>query len=309
MLTELIVEGETATNLSRESLDNCFIIIQEVLDLLEIRVNVTHKALIIQSDDSFKFISEKEVHRLTENMSVELVRKFKETAAPPPPLRSLTNPGPPSSRPPIPSRVQASAPPNLMGKLMEQIKQGVPLKKVDTSISCRSPSPSRVQASAPPPLPPSTRPLRISATFHRALSSPAPPAQNKPSNNITAPPPPPPPIAPAPKCLSQMSEVVSAPPPPSLPPIHYSHVNLMNELKRGVVLRHVSPEKKTNAVVNSMGLMGQIRPRPLKKVDSDGSQGGPAPGIAELLQRRAMVMGMSSSEDEDSGEDDDEWNH
>ena len=49
MLTELIVEGETATNLSRESLDNCFIIIQEVLDLLEIRVNVTHKALIIQS--------------------------------------------------------------------------------------------------------------------------------------------------------------------------------------------------------------------------------------------------------------------
>ena len=83
----------------------------------------------------------------------------------------------------------------------------------------------------------------------------------------------------------------------------------MNELKRGVVLRHVSLEKKTNAVVNSMGLMGQIRPRPLKKVDSDGSQGGPAPGIAELLQRRAMVMGMSSSEDEDSGEDDDEWNH
>ena len=201
MLTELIVEGETATNLSRESLDNCFIIIQEVLDLLEIRVNVTHKALIIQSDDSFKFISEKEVHRLTENMSVELVRKFKETAAPPPPLRSFTNPGPPSSRPPIPSRVQASAPPNLMGKLMEQIKQGVPLKKVDRSISCRSPSPSRVQASAPP------------ATFHRALSSPAPPAQNKPSNNIPAPPPPPPPIAPAPKCLSQMSEVFLCPAP------------------------------------------------------------------------------------------------
>ena len=209
MLTELIVEGETATNLSRESLDNCFIIIQEVLDLLEIRVNVTHKALIIQSDDSFKFISEKEVHRLTENMSVELVRKFKETAAPPPPPRSLTNPGPPSSRPPLPSRVQASAPPNLMGKL---IKQDVPLKKVDRSISCRSPSPSRVQASAPP------------ATFHRALSSPAPPAQNKPSNNITAPPPPPPPIAPAPKCLSQMSEV-------ALPrPLHPCHLYITRML-------------------------------------------------------------------------------
>lgn len=79
----------------------------------------------------------------------------------------------------------------------------------------------------------------------------------------------------------------------------------------------MSPEKKTKAVVDTRGeLMGQIRQGvALKKVDSDGSQEGPvpqaAPGIAGMLQRalqeRGMVMGMSSSEDEDSGEDDDEW--
>ena len=55
---------------------------------------------------------------------------------------------------------------------------------------------------------------------------------------------------------------------------------------------------------------------PTWDVDTLPSQDGPvvqqsAPGIAGMLQRalqeRGMVMGMSSSEDEDSGEEDDEW--
>jgi len=63
--------------------------------------------------------------------------------------------------------------------------------------------------------------------------------------------------------------------------------------------------------------MGEIRLGvALKKVDSDESQKGQvaqqaAPGIAGMLaralQERGMVMGMSSSEEDDSGEEDDEW--
>merc|ERR1711892_1468004 len=139
----------------------------------------------------------------------------------------------------------------------------------------RPPPPSRIQASAPPP-PPSSAPTSRSAPSHRA------------------------------------------PPPPSLPPIDNSHGSLMDEIKKGGSLRHVSPEKKSKAVPDSRGeLMGQIRLGvALKKVDSDPGQDGPvvqqsAPGIAGMLQRalqeRGMVMGMSSSEDEDSGEEDGEW--
>jgi len=207
------------------------------------------------------------------------------SAAPPPPPRSLTNPGPPLSRPPPPSRIQASA----------------------------------------PPPPPSSAPTSRSAPSHRAPPPPAPLVQQKPNNDVPAPPPPPPPppSAPAPpptSLLSQMSAVVSGPPPPppSLPPIDNSHGSLMDEIKKGGSLRHVSPEKKSKAVPDSRGeLMGQIRLGvALKKVDSDPGLDGPvvqqsAPGIAGMLQRalqeRGMVMGMSSSEDEDSGEEDDEW--
>jgi len=92
----------------------------------------------------------------------------------------------------------------------------------------------------------------------------------------------------------------------------------MDEIRKGGSLRHVSPEKKARAVADSRGeLMGQIRQGvALKKVDSDPGQDGPvvqqsAPGIAGMLQRalqeRGMVMGMSSSEDDDSGDEDDEW--
>jgi len=206
------------------------------------------------------------------------------TAAPPPPPRSLTNPGQPSSRPPPPSRVQAAA---------------------------------------PPPPPPASAPSNRSAPSHRAPPPPAPASQIKDSPAAPPPPPPPPPSAPAPaptSLLSQMSAVVSGPPPPppSLPPIDTSHGNLMDEIRKGGSLRHVSPEKKVRAVADSRGeLMGQIRQGvALKKVDSDPGQDGPvvqqsAPGIAGMLQRalqeRGMVMGMSSSEDDDSGDEDDEW--
>jgi len=205
------------------------------------------------------------------------------TAAPPPPPRSLTNPGQLSSRPPPPSRVQAAA---------------------------------------PPPPPPTSAPSNRSAPSHRAPPPPAPAVQIK-DTPAPPPPPPPPPSAPAPpptSLLSQMSSVVSGPPPPppSLPPIDTSHGNLMDEIRKGGSLRHVSPEKKVRAVADSRGeLMGQIRQGvALKKVDSDPGQDGPvtqqaAPGIAGMLQRalqeRGMVMGMSSSEDDDSGDEDDEW--
>lgn len=204
------------------------------------------------------------------------------TAAPPPPPRSLTNPGQPSSRPPPPSRVQAAA---------------------------------------PPPPPPTSAPSNRSAPSHRAPPPPAPAVQIK-DAPAPPPPPPPPPSAPAPpptSLLSQMSSMVSGPPPPpSLPPIDTSHGNLMDEIRKGGSLRHVSPEKKVRAVADSRGeLMGQIRQGvALKKVDSDPGQEGPvtqqaAPGIAGMLQRalqeRGMVMGMSSSEDDDSGDEDDEW--
>ena len=92
----------------------------------------------------------------------------------------------------------------------------------------------------------------------------------------------------------------------------------MDEIRKGGSLRHVSPEKKGRAVADSRGeLMGQIRHGgALKKVVSDPVQNLPAvqqaaPGIAGMLQRalqeRGMVMGMSSSEDDDSGDEDDEW--
>jgi len=160
---------------------------------------------------------------------------------------------------------------------------------------------------------------------HRAHPPPATAVQPKPSKNIPAPPPPPPPLPraatpPPQSLLSQMTAVVSAPPTPSLPHVDNTRGNLMGEIRKGGSLRHVSPERKTKAVVDTRGeLMGQIRLGvALKKVDSDGGQEGPlvqqtAPRIAGMLQsalqERVMVMGMSSSENEDSGEDDGEWDN
>merc|ERR1719219_2867771 len=96
--------------------------------------------------------------------------------------------------------------------------------------------------------------------------------------------------------MSQMSSVISKPAaaPVSLPPVDNSHSNLMEET-RGE-------------------LMGQIRQGvALKKVDMEETEAPleqPATGIAGLLQRalqeRGVAMGLSSSEGEDSGEDD-EW--
>ena len=117
--------------------------------------------------------------------------------------------------------------------------------------------------------------------------------------------------------MSQMSSVISKPPaaPVSLPPVDNSHSNLMEEIRKGGTLRHVSPEKVSRAALDTRGeLMGQIRQGvALKKVDIEESEAPleqPATGIAGLLQRalqeRGVAMGLSSSEGEDSGEDD-EW--
>ena len=117
--------------------------------------------------------------------------------------------------------------------------------------------------------------------------------------------------------MTQMNSVISKPAaaPVSLPPVDNSHSNLMEEIRKGGTLRHVSPEKVSRAALDTRGeLMGQIRQGvALKKVDIEESEGPleqPATGIARLLQRalqeRGVAMGLSSSEGEDSGEDD-EW--
>ena len=91
----------------------------------------------------------------------------------------------------------------------------------------------------------------------------------------------------------------------------------MEEIRKGGTLRHVSPEKINKMVPDSRGeLMDQIRQRvSLKKVDSTTLEQEPlvsetTPGIAGMLQRalqeRGVAMGLSSSEGEDSG-DDEEW--
>ena len=93
---------------------------------------------------------------------------------------------------------------------------------------------------------------------------------------------------------------------------------MMEEIRKGGTLRHVSPEKKSKVAPDSRGeLMDQIRQGvALKKVDSSALEQEPrdvcenTPGIAGMLQRalqeRGVAMGLSDSEGEDSG-DDDEW--
>ena len=117
-----------------------------------------------------------------------------------------------------------------------------------------------------------------------------------------------------------MSEKLQRPPqaaaPSSLPNIDSSRSNLLEEIRKGGTLRHVSPERITKAAPDSRGeLMDQIRQGvALKKVDSSALEqeaaAPSAPGIAGMLQRalqeRGVAMGLSSSEGEDSGEDD-EW--
>ena len=93
-------------------------------------------------------------------------------------------------------------------------------------------------------------------------------------------------------------------------------MNLMQEIRKGGTLRHISPEKTAIPVQDTRGtLLGQIRQGViLKKVAIESL--GPAepgvegPGIAGMLQKalqeRGMAMGMSSS-DESDGDEDDEW--
>lgn len=163
--------------------------------------------------------------------------------------------------------------------------------------------------------------------------APPPPAPVKASSAIPvcAPPPPPPPppppaapSAPAPPqtLMSQMTERVKQPStaPSSLPNIDTSRSNLMEEIRKGGSLRHVSPERTPKGASDTRcELMDQIRQGvSLKKVDSSnsepeaGSVSTTTPGIAGMLQRalqeRGVAMGLSSSEGEDSGDDeDDEW--
>ena len=103
----------------------------------------------------------------------------------------------------------------------------------------------------------------------------------------------------------------------SLPNIDTGRSNLMEEIRKGGTLRHVSPEKINKMVPDSRGeLMDQIRQGvSLKKVDSTTLEQEPlvsetTPGIAGMLQRalqeRGVAMGLSSSEGEDSG-DNEEW--
>jgi len=186
----------------------------------------------------------------------------------------------------------------------------------------RPPPPSRA-----PPVPQSLS--RASGPSHKAPPPPAPAAsQAKLSSNVplAAPPPPPPPppppssVPPPPAPLmTQMTEKIAKPSAPSsLPNIDTGRNNLMEEIRRGGTLRHVSPEKKNKVGADSRGdLMDQIRQGvALKKVDSSTLEQEPrdvcenTPGIAGMLQRalqeRGVAMGLSDSEGEDSG-DDDEW--
>lgn len=122
--------------------------------------------------------------------------------------------------------------------------------------------------------------------------------------------------------MSQMTERVKQPStaPSSLPNIDTSRSNLMEEIRKGGSLRHVSPERTPKGASDTRcELMDQIRQGvSLKKVDSSnsepeaGSVSTTTPGIAGMLQRalqeRGVAMGLSSSEGEDSGDDeDDEW--
>ena len=122
--------------------------------------------------------------------------------------------------------------------------------------------------------------------------------------------------------MSQMSEKMRQPTqaaaPSSLPNIDTSRSNLMEEIRKGGALRHVSPERVSRGVADTRcELMDQIRQGvALKKVDSSQSDpepvSQPSAGIAGMLQRalqeRGVAMGHSSSEGEDSGDDeDDEW--
>lgn len=179
-----------------------------------------------------------------------------------------------------------------------------------------TPRPAQHPAPPPPPLaPPGGRPPPI-----KAPPPPAPPAQHKPAAGAPVPPPPPPPPPPGPPAPALPSTREGAA--SSLPPLPAGpdgHTDLMAEIRRGGgSLRHVSPEKKNKAVLDTRSdLMGQIRQGvALKKVEGGGGvEGEPAasqsaPGIAGLLQRalqeRGAAMGISSSEGEDSGEED-EW--
>jgi len=166
---------------------------------------------------------------------------------------------------------------------------------------------------APPPPPQVSSLSRSSSSVTRTPPPPPPP----PVHSIPAPPPPPPPTAAAPPPPPPNVGVPAPPPPPSLPPVNDSRSTLLDEIRKGGSLRHVSPEKTQRpAVLDTRGdLMGQIRLGvTLKKVDPEAAnaEGGPAPdsGIAGMLQRalqeRGVAMGLSSTDESDVDEDD-EW--
>ena len=83
-----------------------------------------------------------------------------------------------------------------------------------------------------------------------------------------------------------------------------SHSNLMEEIRKGGTLKHVSPQKVSKAAVDTRGeLMGQIRQGvALKKVDIEECEAAveqPATGIAGLLSNQCpssklSVMGTST---------------
>lgn len=188
--------------------------------------------------------------------------------------------------------------------------------------------------STPPPPPPPTLPVSRSTSSVARAPPPAPPMPMVAATSLPPPPPPPPlptaPIAPPPPPTLPMTGITTItntttspppppPPPPSLPPVKDSHSNLMDEIRKGGSLRHVSPEKTTRTSTDCRGeLMGQIRQGVLlKKVESEATNNsngkGVTPvenGIAGLLQKalqeRGMVMGLSSS-DESECDEDDEW--
>ena len=115
-----------------------------------------------------------------------------------------------------------------------------------------------------------------------------------------------------------MKEKVSAPvapAPPHLPPPEDGHSSLMDAIRKGGSLRHVSEEQKSLPAMDTRcEMLDMIRQGvALKKVEVEEGESLPAevsaPGIAGMLQRalleRGAAVGMSSSE-ESEGEDD-EW--
>lgn len=183
---------------------------------------------------------------------------------------------------------------------------------------------NNVPMHAPPP-PPPNHPVSRSASS--AVRSPPPAPPSAPPQSAPAPPPPPPPpppmaaAAPPPPPSGPPPPPGAAPPPPAppaLPPVPESHTNLMEEIRKGGTLRHVSPEKLPRPEDSRSGLLGQIRQGVTLKrvepadhasaaVDTAAEGSGIAGMLQRALQERGMVMGLSSSDESECDDEDDEW--